>query len=45
MNVAKPSKILKKGLFGSADRWSSSHDWNESSFAESPFQTSRLGQG
>ena len=44
-NVAKPLKILKKRLSGSAERWSRSQDWNASSLAESPFQTSESGQG
>ena len=44
-NVAKPSKTLKNGLWGSAERWSRSHDWNASSFAERPFQTRSFGHG
>ena len=44
-NVAKPSNTLKNGLSGVAERWSRSHDWKESSFAERPFQTSEFGHG
>ncbi len=44
-NVAKPSKIAKAGLFDSADRRSSSHDWNESRCPERLFQTREFGHG